>query len=118
MSAHILHSADTETAFTTWKAIREQINNSGPETDSGDHALWMRLQKVEERIMQSGEVGPRVAKIRLWAGLIKLGLLYQPDHEAADRGDADWLLQYARSGEQQNKAILYAIKALRGENVA
>ena len=118
MGAHILHSADTEAAFTTWKAIREQINNSGPETDSGDHPLWVRLQEVEERIMQSGEAGPRVAEIRLWVGLIKLGLLYQSDHEAADREDADWLLQYARSGEQQNEAILYAIKALRRENVA
>jgi hypothetical protein len=113
MGSDTIRSASTEAAFGEWKAIHEEISRSGDETDSAEHPLWGRLQSAENRIMQSDETGPRVAEIRLWLGLTKFGLLYQSEHEAARREDADWLLQYARSGEQQNDAILYAIKALR-----
>ncbi|RSU47541.1 hypothetical protein [Sphingomonas sp. S-NIH.Pt15_0812] len=118
MASTIIQSADTEAAFSEWKAIRYEIRTGGDETDSADHPLWNRMRDAEDRIMQSEETGPRVAEIRLWVGIITFGLLYESDHEAARREDADWLLQYAKSGEQQNEAILYAIKALRGENVA
>lgn len=113
MGDDITRSAGTEAAFAEWKAIHEEISRSGDETDSADHPLWDRLQNAETRIMQSDETGPRVAEIRLWVGLTKFGLLYQSEHEAARREDADWLLRYARSGEQQNEAMLHAIKALR-----
>lgn len=118
MANNIIQAADTEAAYARWNAVRAEIRSSGDETDSAEHPLWGRLRDAEERIMQSGETGPRVAEIRLWVGIITFGLLYESDHEAARREDADWLLRYAKSGEQQNQAILYAIKALRGENVA
>ena len=118
MADTVIRSGEVEAAFTEWKATRRELLESGDETDSADHPIWDRLQDAEERIMQLDETGPRIAEIRLWVSLIKFGLLYESDHEAARREDTDWLLQYAKSGEQQNEAILYAIKALRGENVA
>jgi len=112
---HASRGGEVEAAFTDWKATRDELNRTEDDsTEDPNHPIWARLKRAEAIMRDSPEAGPRVAEIRLWLSLTG-DLLYDAEHKALQREDADWLLANADEPEFTTIMALRAIKALRGE---
>lgn len=113
MESSTINSGEVEAAYADWKAIRKALNSPFDDgTEDAGHPLWAKLKQAENCIMQSSEKGVRVAEIRLWLGIIT-DLLYVWENDAADRGDAEWLIEHSKGLEPVTLAALHAVKALR-----